>query len=100
MKRIRKIIPFLLILGPLILRAQTNTHHSQIDPNTSYKDQIPVSKEHKFKDSFKNDHAEDPSENNYKPQQRRRKTRTVSHKQNFNTKNKTDNNNSKHPYGL
>jgi hypothetical protein len=102
MKNVRKIIiiTFLSILGPLLLKAQTNTHHSQIDPNSSYKDQIPVSKEHKFKDSFKNDHPEDLSVNNYKPQQRRRKTRNISHKQNFDAKNKMDNNNSKHPYGL
>lgn len=90
-----------IALFSIDLKAQnTNDKSNHIDPNENYKDQIPVSKGNKFKDSFKNDHTEDLSAGNYKQQQPKKlsKRRT---RQNFNASKRTNNNSSsKHPYGL
>jgi hypothetical protein len=83
------------------LKAQSTVDKSNhIEPNENYKDQIPVSKGNKFKDSFKNNQTEDLSAGNYKQQQPRKPSK-IKKRQNFNTTKRTNNNSSsKHPYGL
>ena len=103
MKTFKKIIfTCLLFIGSLFAaKAQSHPDPNHIDPNSSYKDQIPYSKSNRFKDSFKNEQAEDVSARNYKQQQRKTsKGKKVAVKQNFDKRDKPDSANSKHPYGL
>lgn len=102
-----KVIKYIAVLVSTIaicsidLKAQSTVDKSNhIEPNENYKDQIPVSKGNKFKDSFKNNRTEDLSNGNYKQQQPRKPSKRRTH-QNFNASKRTNNNNSsKHPYGL
>ncbi len=103
MKTIRYLSVFVCIIIVFCIgegKAQNGNNKNNVNPNTSYKDQIPVSKGNKFKDSFKNDSTQNLSEGNYKQQQPKRKSKKITTKQNFNTSQKESGYNSKHPYGL
>jgi hypothetical protein len=103
MKAVKCIVMFIGVIAAFTieLKAQSiGDKNNNMDPNANYKDQIPVSKGNKFKDSFKNDRMEDLSADNYKQQQPKKKSKKNSARQNFNTSKRTNNSSSKHPYGL
>ena len=102
MKRIKCMMAFMIVWIAFVheLKAQSpGDKNNQTDPNTNYKDQIPVGRGNKFKDSFKNERKEDLAEGNYKQQQPKRQPKRRPG-QNFSVSKRTNNRSSKHPYGL
>lgn len=97
MKIINKVLAVAIVVVASSYSAQGQSNTTA--PNGNYKHQIPSSKGHKFKDSFRNDNVIDLSSDNYK-QPKYKKVKETPFKNNFSAVQKTSTVNSKHPYGL
>lgn len=100
MKTVSKMLAIVAIVATSTMGLQAQSSDNNMNVNANYKHQFPTSKGNKFKDSFKNDAAEDVSVHNYKQQAGNKKKRSSVVLSNFSTTSKTTTVNSKHPYGL